>query len=474
MIALDAHHKPHPFAADVPDVPDVFGLKRPYHGIALASPPERLLQHVQPMHQLRLAFTEVFGDEHGARISLNKRGQQRRVARRVARRLNGHAVEQFDGRRLGLQDGRHGTQRLVARVKVDHAQRRALRTRHQFHGQFGHDSQRTLAAAEQLRQVAFGRVQQVFKPIAAVAAPVAGCVACDDIAFFAQQGIQLAIKLAFGSVTAYALGPGVGRKRLETHGRAVGQQRLDRVHVPDHVAVKDRVRPGRVVGEHAAQRGAASAGRIGSHHQAVGLQRPVELLQRTSRFHPDPPRVHIDFQNAVQVRCEVYHQRFVDGLSGQRRTTAARKYRDTEFLRQLQRSLYVVGMRGQQHTDRLHPVDAGIGGIEGPRHRVHAERSSETLAQPGGKFLQAFGRKDGSGGANQRFHDGTSCMKRTGYFTAPAARRSEAATRLPRDRKTGCCRPSIRARLRRRAPGSHGGAEGARPAAAGRAGGCGR
>jgi hypothetical protein len=314
---------------------------------------------------------------------------------------------------------------------VGDAEGRALRPLHEAHLDFGERHQRALAAADDLGEVApvlhrlevgvavdagarFGEGflrkrllgEQVLEAVAAVAPPVARGVAGDGRFALREQRADLAVEPALGPVALIGRAPFLLRERAEGHGRPVGQEAAQGAHVVDHVAVEDRVRPGGVVGNHAAEGGAVRRRGVGAHHEAVLGGRAVEVVQHDARFDARGPRLGIDVDDLAHVAREVDHQRRPDGLPGQCRAAAAREHRHVEALAGPEGGLHVGARPGQEHGDGRDLVHARVGGVKRARHLVGAQVAFDALGERVGEVAvvrgQRLGRRRRGGAAGRR------------------------------------------------------------------------
>ncbi len=106
--------------------------------------------------------------------------------------------------------------------------------------------------------------------------------------------------------------------------------------------------------------------------QSVGAQRVVEVAEDEARLHQGGPRLGIDVQDAAQVLGAVDHQRAVDRLAALAGAAAARQHRDALVARDRHGRSHVVDRLRDDHADRLHLVDRGVGAVAAPVARSNS------------------------------------------------------------------------------------------------------
>ncbi len=220
-----------------------------------------------------------------------------------------------------------------------------------------------------------------------VAPPVVGGTAADGIGMAAEQGIKAAVERALLIILPHFALPGAVAKRLERDGGAIGQEALGSAHMMHHIAIADRVRAGGVVGNHAAQRGAAATGRVGPHHESVFCSGGVQVIQNQPRLHGGLLGCWIDVDDRIQMAGKVDDHRCIYALSGQRRSASTGQDRHFEFMRHFKHRLHIrYGFRNA-HRHRLHLIHARIGCVERARHGIGSKRA---LQSRGKAFRQRF------------------------------------------------------------------------------------
>ena len=107
----------------------------------------------------------------------------------------------------------------------------------------------------------------------------------------------------------------------------------------------------------------------------------IQLVEHHSRLDADPPLFGIDLQHPVHVLREIEDDAPADGLPGQARSCAPRNNRHAMSPGDLQRGDGIVAVARDHDAQRLHPVDAGIGGIQGAGVGVKAHFAPNRLLQ---------------------------------------------------------------------------------------------
>ena len=132
-------------------------------------------------------------------------------------------------------------------------------------------------------------------------------------------------------------------------------------------------RAGGVVGDHAADGGAAGGGNVGREAQAQWRQLRVQLIQHDARLDAHPALFRVHFEHAVEVFRDVDLQAGRRSPARLRRAAAAQGDRTAEAPADLERAQNVLAMPGDHHAQRLDLVDAGVGGIERAGDGVEAD-----------------------------------------------------------------------------------------------------
>ena len=190
----------------------------------------------------------------------------------------------------------------------------------------------------------------------------------------AQPG-QLAVEPAGQIVAARQAGEPGRIHRTEEGFRSVGENGLDLQHMVDHLAVDDRVRPRRIIPDHAAERGPAARGSVGTELKSLRLQIVVELVLNDPRLDPHPALLDIEFQHLVHVLGEIDVHGVADGLSGKTRGAASGQDGRLVADRDTDRGRDIIGVPGNHYADRLDLPNAGVGAIEDLRVCVETNLS---------------------------------------------------------------------------------------------------
>ncbi len=155
----------------------------------------------------------------------------------------------------------------------------------------------------------------------------------------------------------------IARHHAEFVPRAVGENRIDRADVVGHQAVADRLGPAGVVPRHAADRAACVGRGIDREEQPVRAQRTVQVGQHDPRLDPCGACGRIDLEHAPQVLAAIDHQRAVDRLAALAGAAAAGEDRHAMRARDREGRLHVVDPTRDDHAERHHLVDRGVGRV---------------------------------------------------------------------------------------------------------------
>ena len=163
--------------------------------------------------------------------------------------------------------------------------------------------------------------------------------------------------------------------------------------VVDGLAVDDGAGAARVVGHHAAQRGAAGGREVGREAQAERSEFRVQIIKHQARLDPCPAFFRVDLEQTIEVLRRVEDQAGSNGLSGLRRAAATRGNRDLMAACNLDRPYHVVARARNHDAERLDLIDAGISRVESARDPIEPY-----LAGDGGAQV-AFQKQRAAGGA---------------------------------------------------------------------------
>src|SRR5262249_9701659 len=150
------------------------------------------------------------------------------------------------------------------------------------------------------------------------------------------------------------------------------------------LAVDDAAGAGGVIADHAADVGPAGGGDVGAVLEVVLGQGAVEVVQDQARLNAGGARGGVDLQHAVHVLTAVDDDARADGLAGQAGAAAARRDGHARLGADMHAGGHVGGVLRHHHAQRLHLVDAGVGGVELARGRVEAHLAFEVLVEVAG------------------------------------------------------------------------------------------
>jgi hypothetical protein len=168
---------------------------------------------------------------------------------------------------------------------------------------------------------------------------------------------------------------------------AVGQERIDRMHVISHQPIADRLRTAGVVACHATDGAARMGGGIDREEQSVPAECRVEMAQHEAGLDQRGPGFRINVQNAPQVLRAVDHHGPVDGLAALAGAAAARQHRHPFLPRDRQRGGDIADLLGHHNADRLDLVDRGVrriaATIGAAEQHVAADFSPQAFSETG-------------------------------------------------------------------------------------------
>ena len=188
--------------------------------------------------------------------------------------------------------------------------------------------------------------------------------------------------------------------RAQLELRAVGEQHPHRDELIDTLAVLDRTRARRVVGDHAADVGPIGRRHVGCELEGMRRQHPVQLIAHHAGLHARPAFLDVHLEDLVHVLGEVDDDRPRDCLPGEARAAAACQQWHRVFRRHRHRAPHILIVQGHDDADGRNAVRAGIGRVERPRSRIEADFTADTRAEVGldrGRQV-GFNRIDGTGG----------------------------------------------------------------------------
>ena len=293
------------------------------------------------------------------------------------------AVHHLDRRRTVPQHQRRRRQRVEQILELDRQHGLCGRQRNEVDFCGDDETERALGADDQLREVerlsGRGSVDQLVEVVSAHAAQDLREAALDLL--FARA-CELAHRPVARGVEAAARGSGVnlrGSERAKVREGSVGQDDLQLEHVIDRLAVEHRPRAARVVRDHAADRGTAGGGNIRSEAQAVGAQWRVQLVEHDARLDPGPSFRDVQLEHVVEILRRIELQSRADRLSRLRRAAASRRDRHSVTARDPDGVDDVVGGAGQDDSQRLNLIDAGVGGIQRARDLIEPDLARDPM-----------------------------------------------------------------------------------------------
>ncbi len=167
--------------------------------------------------------------------------------------------------------------------------------------------------------------------------------------------------------------------------RAVAQVHIQRLHMIDGLSIPNGAGTGRIIADHAPQVGAVARRHVGPELQAMPRRRRVQLIEHDAGLNARGARLHVDFQNLVEVPAEIDDQAGPDRLAGQTRPSAARNQRQLELPGNFNGHGNIFARGRQNDARRLDLVDASVGAVEGAVIRIEqcaaGEASVERLCQ---------------------------------------------------------------------------------------------
>ena len=161
---------------------------------------------------------------------------------------------------------------------------------------------------------------------------------------------------------------------------------VERVHVVDGLAPRHRVRPARVVADHAAERAAVVRGRVGAEGEAVRSGGGAQGVEHDPGLHAGGARLGVDRDDGVHPG-EVQHHRGVDGLPRDRRARADRQQRHLVLPADRDGGGHVLGVAGGDDPDRHPPVVRRVGRPHRAGGRIEPHRPPhdprQVVGEPG-------------------------------------------------------------------------------------------
>ena len=267
-------------------------------------------------------------------------------------------IEQFDRRLHRLGHGRKEQQSHAA----------LLRQRDDF--QFGGNDrrQRAFAAGEDMSQIA----RLAHRPGQRVAGP-----AFQQTRRKALGNLQRVQRSqAFQQVA-------LSRQRVvagaDFHHAPVAGYNFQHADVIRRRAINRRVRAGRIVGNHAAQRRARTGRHVRAETESVRMQKIVQLIQHHARADADGAAFQVQVVDVPVVAREINDQAVADGSARKARARAARNDRHARLRRRLDDGAGLVRAAGKRHGQRLDLVNRRVRGVELARQIVKGDFANRRL-----------------------------------------------------------------------------------------------
>ncbi len=176
------------------------------------------------------------------------------------------------------------------------------------------------------------------------------------------KGIALHGCIEFGGVERAKMGDG-----------AIGQHDFLFENVIDGLAVEDRTRAAGIVSHHASDCRAAGGGNIRGKAEAVGAQRGIQFVEHDAGLDADPALVDIEFEDLVVIFRSIDLESRADGLAGLRGPAAAQRDGAAKVPRDADDADQVLARFGDDDTEGLDLINAGVGGIEGAGDGVETD-----------------------------------------------------------------------------------------------------
>ena len=261
----------------------------------------------------RLAFGEL-DEQDGLGILAHHRVDGRLEHGDLARQAQHGAVDQLDRDRAELDDVLGHVHRLVEAAEVAGADRARADQRRELELDRRREGERAFRSDQDMRQI----------EIVAARHQGVEIIAADPPLDLGEPGLDLAglrgrERQQIGRERPQRRGRRnirqIARDRPEMRPAAVGQHRIDRLHVLARIAVAQRAGAAGIVAHHAADGGARGGRDVDREPQAVGLEPPVELVEHDAGLDPAAGIGDIDLDQAVEIFRAVDDQQFVDGLA---------------------------------------------------------------------------------------------------------------------------------------------------------------
>ena len=325
----------------------------------------------------------------------------------AAGQFDQHPVHQFNRRWTEVAAGSECIQRGSERVELRDEKATVLGPGHQFEFCFSDHRQGALGAdqeGDQGRKGEWGRGGTVVaNPVPLTPHPFKDrwqVVATDPPKDFWELAVDLAGILSHRPICC-AIGITLPRPRFQfplvlKRGQAtepgsgpVGENDRKCPDVIRCLAINHGTRPRRVVTNHPTQGRTARGRHIRAESQPKPGNFPIQLIENHARLNSDSPPGHIHFTNVSQILGAIEYDPRADCLSRQTRSPPTGCDRDSQFCRDLDGHLEIVGGFGEDHSKGLNLVVAGIGGVEPPGRVVESHLTGKVPAKVANQGIPA-------------------------------------------------------------------------------------
>ena len=138
-------------------------------------------------------------------------------------------------------------------------------------------------------------------------------------------------------------------------------------------AVNGHARPGGVVRDHPAERGARARGHIRTKAEAVGFEERVQLIEHNSGADSHRPRFQIEIGYPAVMRRELDDQTIADRAACQPAPSAARRDGDALVRRGPNHRTGLLRAARERHRDRFDLIDGRVGRVELTRQIIESQ-----------------------------------------------------------------------------------------------------
>jgi hypothetical protein len=162
---------------------------------------------------------------------------------------------------------------------------------------------------------------------------------------------------------------------------AVVQQDPELLDVVDRLPGKQRVRPARVVADHAADRASVVGRRVRAERQVVRFGGIAQRIEHHAGFNAGESSRRVDLDDPIHVLREIEHHRHVAALPGQARSSAPRQDRRAVLSADRHRGDDILAVAWDDEADRNLAVVRSVGGIQGPAAAIKPYLATDRLLQ---------------------------------------------------------------------------------------------